>query len=78
MDLKISDIIAIVIAIAIPVAVFAVLLVPGATGAVLGFVLDEGRRPYIFYGGALLAFGVLAFRLYRRIRPRPDKTSSER
>jgi hypothetical protein len=73
MDLKFSDIVTIIIAIAIPVIGFAVLIVPGAMAAVVDFVMREDRRPYIFYGGAVLAFGFLAFRIFRRIRPKTDK-----
>jgi hypothetical protein len=73
MDLKLSDILTIAIAIAIPVIGFTVLIVPGAMAAVVDFVMREDRRPYIFYGGAVLAFGVLAWRIFRRIRPKPDK-----
>jgi uncharacterized membrane protein YebE (DUF533 family) len=70
MELKPGEIVAIVIALAIPITVFAVVLTPGALGAVLGFMLDERYRSWIFFGGAAVAFGVLAFRVYRRIRPR--------
>jgi uncharacterized membrane protein YebE (DUF533 family) len=70
MELKPGEIAAIVIALAIPIAVFAVVFTPGALGAVLGFILDERYRGWIFFGGAAVAFGALAFRVYRRIRPR--------
>ena len=73
MDLKFSDYVTIAVAILIPVIGFAVLIVPGAMSAVVDFVMREDRRPYIFYGGAVLAFGVLAWRIFRRIRPKPDK-----
>jgi hypothetical protein len=73
MDLKFSDYLTIAIAIAIPVIGFTVLIVPGAMAAVVNFVMQEDRRPYIFYGGAAVAFGVLAWRIYRRIRPRAEK-----
>lgn len=73
MDLKFSDYVTIAVAILIPVIGFAVLIVPGAMSAVVDFVMREDRRPYIFYGGAVLAFGVLAWRIFRRIRPKADK-----
>ena len=73
MDLKFSDYVTIAIAVLIPIIGFAVLIVPGAMAAVYDFVMREDRRPYIFYGGAALVFGVLAFRIYRRIRPKTDK-----
>jgi hypothetical protein len=70
MDLKPGEIVAIVVALAIPIAVFAVVFTPGALGVVLGVVLDERYRGWIFFGGAAVTFAVLAFRVYRRIRPR--------
>jgi hypothetical protein len=73
MDLKLSDIITIVIALAIPVIGFAVLIIPGAMSSVVNFILQEDRASYVFYGGAVVVFGILAFRIYRRIRPRPRK-----
>jgi hypothetical protein len=73
MDLKFSDYVTISVAILIPVIGFAMLIVPGAMAGFFDFVMREERRPYIFYGGAALAFGVLAWRIYRRIRPKPDK-----
>jgi hypothetical protein len=73
MDLKFSDYVTIAVAILIPVIGFGVLIVPGAMSAVVDFVMQEDRRPYIFYGGAAVVFAVLAFRIYRRIRPKPDK-----
>jgi hypothetical protein len=76
MELKPGEIVAIVIALAIPITIFAVVFTPGALDAVLGFVLDERYRSWIFFGGAAVAFGALAFRIYRRIRPR--KRSEEK
>lgn len=73
MDLKPGEIIAIVLALAIPIVVFAVLLTPGAGDAVYAFVMRPDRMPYIFYGGAALTFGYLAWRIYRRIRPKAKK-----
>jgi hypothetical protein len=75
MDLKFSDYVTIAVAILIPVIGFAMLIVPGAMAAVVDFVMREDRRPYIFYGGAVLAFGVLAWRIFRRIRPKQEKKS---
>lgn len=70
MEFKASEILAIVIALAIPVTIFAVLLIPGAMAGVYGFVLRPDVRPFVFFGGAAIAFGVLAYRIYRRVRPR--------
>jgi hypothetical protein len=78
MDLKPGEIVAIVVALAIPIAIFAVAFTPGALGAVYTLALQPGWREAIFFGGAALAFGVLAWRLYHRIRPRrkTDKSVS--
>ena len=70
MELKPGEIVAIVVALAIPITVFAVVFTPGALDAVLGLVLDARYRGWIFFGGAAVTFGVLAFRIYRRIRPK--------
>ncbi len=69
MELKPGEIIAVVLALAIPVVVFAVVFIPGALGAVYAFALQPGWREAIFFGGAAIAFSVLAWRLYRRLRP---------
>jgi hypothetical protein len=74
MELKPAEIIAIVLALAIPVGLFIVLLTPGAGQAVFDFVMQRDRMPYIFYGGAAITFGFLAWRIYRRIRPKHRKT----
>jgi hypothetical protein len=73
MDLKFSDYVTIAVAILIPVIGFGMLIVPGAMAGLFDFVLQEERRPYIFYGGAAVVFGVLAWRIFRRIRPKADK-----
>jgi hypothetical protein len=31
--------------------------------------------PVVFFGGAVVLFGVLAWRIYRRIRPAPKKSA---
>lgn len=78
MDLKPGEIIAVVLALAIPIAVFAVVFIPGALGAVYAFALQPGWREAIFFGGAAIAFGVLAWRLYRRLRPPAKPAEPER
>ena len=73
MQLKPAEIILIVLALAIPIGLFVILLTPGAGEAIYYFVMQRDRMPYIFYGGAALTFGYLAWRIYRRIRPKPRK-----
>jgi membrane protein implicated in regulation of membrane protease activity len=77
MELKPGEIIAIVLALAIPVVVFAVVFIPGALGAVYAFALQPVWREAIFFGGAAIAFGVLAWRLYRRLRPPAKPAAGE-
>ena len=36
----------------------------------VGFLFQPDRMPFVFYGGAVILFGVLAWRFYRRIRPK--------
>jgi hypothetical protein len=77
MELKPGEIIAIVLALAIPIGLFVVLLTPGAGEAIYYFVMQPDRMPYIFFGGAALAFGYLAWRIYRRIRPKARKVEQK-
>jgi hypothetical protein len=77
MELKPTEIAAIVIALAIPVGLFIVLLTPCAGEAVYSFIMQRDRMPYIFYGGAAIAFGFLAWRIYRRIRPKARRTGED-
>ena len=78
MELKPGEIIAIVLALAIPIAVFAVVFTPGGLGAVYSLLLQPGWREAIFFGGAGLAFAVLAWRVYRRMRPKTKAGDDKR
>ncbi|HEV7693440.1 MAG TPA: hypothetical protein VGO52_21585 [Hyphomonadaceae bacterium] len=73
MELKVGEIILIVLALAIPIGLFVILLTPGAGEAIYYFVMQRDRMPYIFFGGAALTFVYLAWRIYRRLRPKPRK-----
>jgi hypothetical protein len=79
MELKPGEIIAIVFALALPIAVFAVVFIPGGLNAVYNILLEPHIMPVAFFGGAGVAFGVFAWRIYRRIRPkaRPDAPPHE-
>lgn len=72
MDLKPVEIIGIVIALAIPIVGFAVVLTPGGFDAVLNFLFGASTRNYVFGAAAFGVMCVLALRIYRRIRP-PEK-----
>ena len=70
MGFKFGEIVAIIIALAIPIAIFAIVFTPGGVGAFYRLALQPGWRETIFFGGAAVAFGFLAWRLYRRLRPK--------
>jgi hypothetical protein len=67
MDLKPHEIILAVLAVAIPAIVLVLAFTPGG----LNFVFE----PVAFFGGAAVLFGVLAWRIFRRIRPAPKKAA---
>lgn len=73
---KYRDIALIVIAIAVPVVFFALAFTPGGFDFVPYLLSHPTWQPVILYGGALIAIGVLAWRIYRRIRPAPRKKTS--
>ncbi|HVY88642.1 MAG TPA: hypothetical protein VG942_07225 [Hyphomonadaceae bacterium] len=70
MEFKPGEIVLIVLALAIPVGLFTLLLIPGAMDAVFAILQQDTIRPFFFFGGALVIFGVLAWRIYGRIRPK--------
>jgi membrane protein implicated in regulation of membrane protease activity len=78
---KVSEIIVIVIALAIPIGMFTALMIPGVGAAIIHFMLESDRLPWIFYSGAVVLFALLAWRFYRRIRPKsrtPDDSAGNR
>ncbi len=74
---KASEIVLIVFAITIPVVAFAIAFIPGALGAIMAFALNEDNRYFVFFGAALVVFGILAFRVYTRLKPRPKPPTSD-
>jgi hypothetical protein len=70
MGFKLGEIVAIVVALAVPIIAFAVLLSPGAMAAIYNFVLRADVMPFVFFGGAAVVFAFLAWRVYRRIKPK--------
>jgi membrane protein implicated in regulation of membrane protease activity len=73
MGFKPGEIVAIVIALAVPIIGFAVLVSPGAVAAIYDFVLRADVMPFVFFGGAAIVFAVLSWRVYRRIKPKSRK-----
>lgn len=76
MDFKVREIVLIVFAIAVPVTVLVLALIPGGLGFVIRLALDPVWGPVIFFGGAAVAMVVLLWRFYRRIRPAEKKTQA--
>jgi membrane protein implicated in regulation of membrane protease activity len=73
MDLKPHEIILAVLAVAIPVVVLTLAFIPGGLDFVFHLAVDRVWGPVVFFGGAAILFAVLAWRIYRRIRPAAKK-----
>ncbi len=73
MYFKPVEIIAIIVAFAIPIIAFGLMFIPGGMTAVVNFALGRQTSPYVFGGAAILVMAVLGFRMYRRVRPAPKK-----
>ena len=69
MELKPTEIALIVVAIVGPTVFLVLAFVPGGLNFIGDLAMDPVRGPYIFFGGAAVLFVVLAWRIYRRIRP---------
>lgn len=76
MELKPFDIVLIVIAIAVPVALAILAFTPGGFAFVIDFALNPSNMPWVFFGGAAILFSALCWRLYRRIRPKETKAAT--
>ena len=74
MDFKPIEIITIIIAFAIPIVGFAVVLTPGGFDSVLNFIFGPATRPFVFGVAAFGVMCVLGIRIYRRIRPPQGKS----
>lgn len=77
MDLKPHEIILAVLAVAIPVVVLSLAFVPGGLNFIFDIALNPVWGPVAFFGAAAVLFGVLAWRIFRRIRPAPKKAVPE-
>lgn len=74
MELKFSEIVLLVVAIATPIVILVLAFIPGGFNWVPYLLSHPVWQPVVFYGGALLLFAVLGWRIYRRIRP-PERKS---
>lgn len=70
MEFKRSEIAAIIAAILVPVVILVMILTPGAVRAITLFVLTSDNLPIVFGSAAAALFCVLAYRIYRRMKPR--------
>lgn len=73
MDLKPGEIALIIGGVAIPVVLLVLGFIPGGLGFIGDFAMNRTTMPYLFFGGAALLFAVLAWRIFRRIRPAKKK-----
>ncbi len=73
MEIKFSEIVLLIIAIVTPIVIIALAFIPGGFNWVPYLLSHPVWQPVIFYGGAIVLFGVLAWRIYRRIRPAERK-----
>lgn len=73
MELKPTEIALIVIAIVGPTIFLVLAFIPGGLNFIGDIAMDPVRGPMVFFGGAAVLFVVLAWRIYRRIRPAEKK-----
>ena len=77
MDFKFQDIALIVVALAAPTIFLILAFTPGGLSFIGEIAMNPLYMPWIFFGGAAVLFGVLSWRIYRRIRPAPKKPREE-
>ena len=77
MDFKPSEIIIVILAFMIPTALFAALIIPGTMMGMIKFVTSPEHVNFVFGGLAVIAVAVLAFRLFRRMRPASKKKGDD-
>lgn len=73
MDMKPGEIALIIGGVAIPVVLLVLGFIPGGLSFIGDFAMNRATMPYLFFGGAALLFGVLAWRIFRRLRPAQKK-----
>lgn len=77
MNLKFGEIALIVGGIAIPAILLILGFIPGGLSFIGDIAMNPLYMPWIFFGGAALLFAVLAYRIFRRLRPAPKKKQEE-
>jgi hypothetical protein len=73
MELKPHEIALVILGVAVPLILLILAFIPGGLNFVGEFAMNPVTMPWVFFGGAALLFVVLAYRIYRRIRPLPKK-----
>ena len=73
MELKPHEIALIVAAVAAPLILLILGFIPGGLSFIGDFAMNRSTMPFVFFGGAALLFVVLAWRIFRRIRPAEKK-----
>lgn len=73
MEMKPGEIALIVGGVAVPLILLVLGFIPGGLNFIGDVAMNPTFMPWIFFGGAALAFAVLAFRIYRRMRPAQKK-----
>jgi amino acid transporter len=73
MDFKLHEIALAILGIAVPVVALTLAFIPGGYNFVVELALDPTWGPLVFFGGAAALFALLAWRIYRRIRPAARK-----
>jgi len=74
MELKPHEIALIVAGVAAPLILLILGFIPGGLSFIGDFAMNRSTMPFVFFGGAALLFVVLAWRIFRRIRPAEKKT----
>jgi membrane protein implicated in regulation of membrane protease activity len=65
-----AEIAAVVLGLAIPLVLFALLLIPGAMAAVIGYLTQRHVAPWAFGGAAVIVAAILVRRIWTRVRRR--------
>lgn len=77
MDMKPGEIALIIGGVAIPVVLLVLGFIPGGLSFIGDFAMNRTTMPYLFFGGAAVLFGVLAWRIFRRLRPAQKKPTAK-